>query len=238
MSKSLLSNYTKEELEKIVRSSFSYKEVLDKIGYATHNGRNTNTLKKYLNAYNISIEHFKYTPPIARNEQNVFCKNSTASQKVLRQWYIKGDYVEYKCAICGQSPIWNGQNLNLQLDHIDGDNKNNELTNLRWLCPNCHSQTDTFCGKGKKRTNVKKQENNKRYCVDCGKEINKHSIRCSDCAYLQSRKVERPSKEQLVQELRETNFKAVGRKYNVSDNTVRKWCKLYDISDKSKDYIL
>lgn len=233
MPKGLLSSFTKEELEEIVKSSLSYKEVLDKLGYKTHNGRNNNTLKKYLNKYNISVDHFTYITPVSRNEDNIFCKNSTASQKVLRQWYIKGNYSEYKCAICGQGSIWNGKDLKLQLDHIDGDNKNNELTNLRWLCPNCHSQTDTFCGKGKKRIVIEK----KNYCVDCGKEISKNSTRCNDCANLQSRKVERPSKEQLILELKESNFSTVGRKYNVSDNTIRKWCRQYNISDKANDYI-
>lgn len=151
MSKVLLDNYTKEELEKIVKLSLSYKEVLNKLGYTTYNGRNTDTLKKYLNKYNIGVEHFRTASRTERNEDNIFCKNSTATQKTVRLWYIKGNYSEYKCAICGQEPMWNELDLKLQLDHIDGDNKNNELSNLRWLCPNCHSQTDTYCGRGKQK---------------------------------------------------------------------------------------
>lgn len=54
-----------------------------------------------------------------------------------------------KCAICGLGPEWNGFRLVLQLDHIDGDSDNNKLDNLRLLCPNCHTQTDTFSSKGK-----------------------------------------------------------------------------------------
>lgn len=241
MSDCLLKEYTKEELEEIVKSSSSYKEVLKKVGYTTLNGRNNDTLRRYLNKYNISIEHFERVSPIKRNEENVFCENSTASQKVLRDWYIKGNYSEYKCAICGQEPMWNGIELKLQLDHADGDNKNNVLSNLRWLCPNCHSQTDTFCGKGKskntaKNNDKKNKKERKRYCIYCGKEISLQSIRCFDCAKLQSRKVERPSKEQLFQELKEFSFVDVGKKYGVSDNAIRKWCKQYNISDKAKDY--
>ena len=51
--------------------------------------------------------------------------------------YLKGNYSEYKCAICGLEPIWNGKPLTLTLDHIDGDHYNDTLENLRWICPNC-----------------------------------------------------------------------------------------------------
>lgn len=233
MSNCLLKDYTKEQLKEIVESSYSYKEVLKKVGYTTFNGRNTDTLKKYLEKYDISPNHFEYISSVERTENNVFCKNSTATQTTLRRWYVKGNYSDYKCAICGQEPIWNDLELKLQLDHIDGDNKNNELANLRWLCPNCHSQTDTFCGKGNREGNKKERKN---YCIYCGKEIGRNSIKCADCANLQRRKTERPSKDQLIKELKEANFSIVGRKYGVSDNAVRKWCRQYSIPDKAKDY--
>ena len=51
------------------------------------------------------------------------------------------------CLICGQGTVWNGKPLTLQLDHIDGNNRNNLRTNLRVICPNCHTQTPTFCSR-------------------------------------------------------------------------------------------
>lgn len=52
------------------------------------------------------------------------------------------------CFSCNQVGEWNGKKLRLQLDHIDGNSDNNALSNLRLLCPNCHSQTETFGAKG------------------------------------------------------------------------------------------
>ncbi len=59
---------------------------------------------------------------------------------------VRDGLVPYQCAWCGVSS-WRDQPLMLQLDHIDGNSQNNEPANLRLLCPNCHSQTDTFCGR-------------------------------------------------------------------------------------------
>ena len=58
---------------------------------------------------------------------------------------------------------------------------------------------------------------------------------CPDCAHKQSRKVERPDAITLAQEIVETNFCAVGRKYGVSDNAIRKWCIKYNLPSKKKD---
>ena len=61
---------------------------------------------------------------------------------------------EYKCEECGIEE-WNGSKLSLDLDHIDGDSFNNDLSNLRFLCPNCHIITPTYRGKNKNTGKVK-----------------------------------------------------------------------------------
>jgi len=70
------------------------------------------------------------------------CHNITAFKKYLIE--TKGE----TCALCGIPPTWNGKSLTLQLDHIDGNSDNNFPSNLQLLCPNCHTQTDTFGSKG------------------------------------------------------------------------------------------
>jgi len=95
---------SKEELEDIVKSSRTLQEVLKKIGYSSVSGANRKTVQTRIDKYNISTAHFTIGvgKGIKRTEENVFCKNSTATQATLRKWYIKGNYTEYKCSICGQ----------------------------------------------------------------------------------------------------------------------------------------
>lgn len=104
------------------------------------------------------------------SDKSIFCDKECAQNSRVREKmdiepslrtaksYMKR-FVEYKCAGLGEPcgiHEWNGKPLVLQLDHIDGDNKNHRKDNLRWLCPNCHTQTTTWGSKnvspeGKKR---------------------------------------------------------------------------------------
>jgi 5-methylcytosine-specific restriction endonuclease McrA len=57
---------------------------------------------------------------------------------------------KYECAECGNKGLYNGKVLDLQMDHINGIKKDQEFSNLRFLCPNCHSQTETYAGGNRK----------------------------------------------------------------------------------------
>lgn len=69
----------------------------------------------------------------------------------LKKYLLKFNLKKYICEICGLNNVWNNKPISLQIDHIDGNPNNNNLENLRFLCPNCHSQTDNFAGKSCKK---------------------------------------------------------------------------------------
>ena len=72
-----------------------------------------------------------------------------SSRASIRKVIIKENLIEYKCSECNIQ-TWNNKSLSLHLDHINGINNDNRLENLRFLCPNCHSQTETYTGRNKK----------------------------------------------------------------------------------------
>ena len=87
---------------------------------------------------------------------NIFTINSSASNSRVRARILSDNLLEYKCELCNITDTWNNKTINLQLDHINGIRNDNRLLNLRWLCPNCHSQTNTFCSKNRKANNLPK----------------------------------------------------------------------------------
>ena len=106
---------------------------------------------------------------------------------------------------------------------MNGINDDNRIENLTFLCPNCHSQTDTYSGKKNKKKKIKKK-------CKCGKNILKTSNLCVACNSIKNRKVKkRPALEDLLNAVNENGYKGAGKKYNVSDNTIRNWIKDYKI---------
>lgn len=233
----LVDKYSKEELEKIVKSLQTLVEVVDKLGYNTHTGRNPYTVKDRLDK--LEIDYSNLVSRIYssnRNEENIFIKDSTASQSVLRRWYLKGNYTEYKCSICSLEPIWQGKELTLILDHINGENHDDRLENLRWVCPNCNQQLPTT---GFKQMRVENKLEKKYYCCDCNKEISKDCIRCKDCdskyRVLQHQKELPVDRETLKRLIRTTSFLQIGKQFNISNNGIRRWCENFNLPRTKKE---
>lgn len=232
---SYFDNYTTKEIEQIVAISTSYKDFARKIGYSNSpSGDTIKNIQRWLEPYDTS--HFAVkTTPIERTIENIFIEKSTASQHTLRSWYLKGGYSVYKCSICGQLPEWQNKPLALILDHINGINNDDRLENLRWVCPNCNQQLETTGSRNPQRKIFAK----KYYCVDCGKEISKStSIRCFSCE-MKQRVIpleEMPvTREELKQLIRTQPFTQIGKKFQMTDNAVRKWCDKFNLPRTKKE---
>ena len=226
---SKLDNYSNEKFEQLVKEAKSYRDLVLKLGYATNSSSVYEAVKKRVLENNLDTSHFSSIQGVKRTEENVFCENSTAHQKTLREWFVKGEYQKYICSICNQPPEWQGKPLTLILDHINGNNKDNRLENLRWVCPNCNQQLDTTGFK------IMRSKKEKHYCIDCGIEISSKATRCQTC-YAKSRLTELPvSREELKILIRTTSFVQIGQKFQVSDNAIRKWCDKYNLPRKKTE---
>lgn len=155
-----LKNITKEEIEEAVANTDSSSAACRRLNINSSGG-SASRLKEVAiklgidtshwlgQAWSRSKIHLDDVRVKTYTDGEVFTENSKASSAWIRKAILKKNLIEYKCH-CGVSDTWNGNKLSLQLDHINGNRKDHRLENLRWLCPNCHSQTETFCSKNRK----------------------------------------------------------------------------------------
>lgn len=231
-------NWNIEVVQEAVSQADSYSEVLRIMNIPT-TGRNSDTLKHKIEEYGINVnhftfgkqyklgsEHFKYKPSSQYLKKGCNIKSNILKEKLLKEG-IKLNICENPECPCKDGK-WLYKTLICQLHHINGDKSDNRIENLIMLCPNCHSQTDNFCGNANKNPI-------KYYCKDCGCEINKYSTYCPKCAHKHAQKVERPTKEQLIEDFKTLkSCVKVGNKYGVSDSSIRKWCVSYNMPKNSK----
>lgn len=143
----------------IVSSSVTLTEILIRLGLPNKGG-NSKTLKNRAIQEGIDMSHIslgkghfkgKILNIVKTSYDKILVKNSTYNRTHLKKRLISDKLLENKCSVCGQLPEWNNKPLVLQLDHINGISNDNRLENLRIICPHCHSQTENFAGKNKRK---------------------------------------------------------------------------------------
>jgi len=146
-----LHKYTEEDLRRAIPESTSLRQVLIKLKVAPYGG-NYEVLKKDISFFGLDTSHFLGSGwskglriPPKRPIGDYLNNNFPIQSNKLRKRLIREGFFRHQCSSCGLED-WMGCKIPLELDHINGDNKDNRLLNLRLLCPNCHAQTPTYRG--------------------------------------------------------------------------------------------
>ena len=140
-----------EQFVELLKKSSTISEVLFKLGYTVKgNSWGYSQVKRRMDDLNLDYSILKGKSAVIKTsrlnnvkKEDILKENCKHQRTVLRRYIIKNNLIPYKCAICGCTE-WQGKTLSLELDHINGINNDNRLENLRFLCPNCHSQTSTY----------------------------------------------------------------------------------------------
>jgi hypothetical protein len=232
--------FSEDDLRLAIAEGACWADAMRRLGYSPK-GSNYQTVKGWAHRWDIATDHFD--PNVGRRRasrrrakplEEALVENSSYHRGNLKKRLLATGIKQPVCEMCGQGEMWRGERMSLVLDHINGVSNDHRLGNLRIVCPNCAATLATHCGRNLPRERV---------CPGCNRSFAPRQIRHRYCSqkcwgkvYSQrirgvpkpeKRKVERPSYEQLKVDLAAMSVCAVGRKYGVSDNAVRKWVRSY-----------
>ncbi len=226
-----------------MRASLSYAETLRKLGLCATGG-NWRTLRIWVERWGIPTDHFDSRAAqrsglqrLPRPLAEIMVEGSTYSRSHLKERLYREGLKEPRCEMCGQGDLWYGRPMGLILDHVNGVRDDHRIDNLRIICPNCAATLDTHCGRRNRLAALDRE------CLRCGRAFRPRYARqryCSrECGTRaprsnrgvpnhELRRADRPPYDQLLREIAETSFSAVGRRYGVSHNAIRKWLRQYE----------
>ena len=215
---------TDQEFSTLVLNARSLAEVVRGLGRACV-GSSYRLVRREVDRLGLSTRHWtgrahgtaRVAPRLTA--AGVLVQDGRHSTGNVKKVILREGLLPYVCALCDIGPEWNGKPLVLRLDHKNGQRSDHRLLNLRFLCPNCDSQTDTFCGRNK----PKKAGNS---CCACGTPIGAASRQCRSCSQ-RSRsprptKITWPAADVLRKEIQATSFEATARRLGLSSNAIRK----------------
>jgi hypothetical protein len=139
-----------EAFASAVRSNEFVADVLRHLGFDLSGG-NYAAVKRRVRHLGLDTSHWhRGRPPAGRPLDAVLVPGGYTNRHRLKLRLIRAGILKNECALCGLQPFWKDRPLVLVLDHINGINDDCSAPNLRLLCPNCNSQTATFCGRNRK----------------------------------------------------------------------------------------
>lgn len=219
-----------DKLEDAVKKSICRSDVLRQLNLVTNGSGNHRIIQKWIDKLNIDISHFDISAARGKNSGRnkqipidlILTEGTTLTSSVKRKLKT---LIKYECGLCKNIGMHRGLPLTLQIDHINGIHTDNKIENLRWLCPNCHTQTLTYGSKNlkKEKLRVDEADKSKQTATKQSSGFNKFDDRPS------TRKVNRPPREELANLIDSHSWVYLGRKFGVSDNAVRKWAKRYNL---------
>ncbi len=230
----------------------SYSEALRKVGLRPVGG-NFKLFRKWVDEiWQIPTTHFDKHARSRENlaritkrpiEEHLVCGSRISREKLKLRLYREG-IKQPVCENCGQDEFWRGEVMAMILDHINGVPDDNRLENLRILCPNCNATLDTHCGRKNRARTVRPP------CEQCGRPFYPTTAETRFCSqkcagrekrrktggvpHPERRKVPRPPFEELIADVTANGFSAVARKYEVSDNAIRKWIRQYRLEQEAE----
>jgi hypothetical protein len=227
--------YTEQQVRDAIASARSLTEALRTLGLRAAGG-NFKTLRNLIARHGIETAHFdpnwtRRNPrgPAGRPIDEILVIGSNYHRGTLKRRLFREGLKRRQCELCGQGEEWRGRSMALILDHINGVATDNRIDNLQIVCPNCAATLETHCGRNNR------VEREPRRCLLCSAEFvpkyPTHRYCSHECGARSPkpklRRVARPSYQQLLSDVQTMSFVAVGRKYGVSDNAVRKWLRYY-----------